>query len=354
MKETKSKTRRKAKTNAISKPRSQRRSAPKASPILTAVPVTSAEAREIVRRNVLDLANVLNTEPPIRDHVLPGLPLGELGVVLAPGGVGKSFFMLQNAVSVAVGEDRPNFWGSVDGPAEIKSGGVFFLSLEDDADEMHRRICAAARGLSPAQIERLKANATFCCQYETFSVISKSRGKMEPSVWITALSEMLHATAIKPRLLVIDTLNRSLGGVSENNSTDMGYIVGVLRQLAKTQNVAICLIHHTSKKSQAASRLPKASDARGSSALTDNSRWVLNLVSWTGLRQSSEPNEGVAYLITKANYGPSIEVRFAQRGTDGVMTRVDLSNDTNPFLDNSNTAANTASNTAHTFGSLVN
>ena len=56
------------------------------------------------------------------DFVLPGLLVKTVSLLLGPGGVGKSNFALQNAISVAIGRDIFNLWGDPDNRYRIKKG----------------------------------------------------------------------------------------------------------------------------------------------------------------------------------------------------------------------------------------
>jgi len=50
-----------------------------------------------------------------------------------------------------------------------------------------------------------------------------------------------------PRLLVLDPYVRLQCGVDENHATEVAAILGSLRALSRTENVAIALVHHTRK-----------------------------------------------------------------------------------------------------------
>lgn len=67
---------------------------------------------------------------------------------------------------------------------------------------------------------------------------------------------------LKPRLLVLDPLVR-LHSLDENNATDIASLLGWLRALARTHQLAIVVVHHMSKKS----RRQLGQSLRGSSDL---------------------------------------------------------------------------------------
>ncbi|MBA4457419.1 AAA family ATPase, partial [Cylindrospermopsis raciborskii CS-506_B] len=74
------------------------------------------------------------------DFVLPGLLVKTVSLLLGPGGVGKSNFALQNAISVAIGRDIFNLWGDPDNRYRIKKGKVIYLSVEDGEDVLTERL----------------------------------------------------------------------------------------------------------------------------------------------------------------------------------------------------------------------
>jgi hypothetical protein len=67
---------------------------------------------------------------------------------------------------------------------------------------------------------------------------------------------------LKPRLLILDPLVR-LHSLDENNATDIASLLGWLRALARTHQLAIVVVHHMSKKS----RRQLGQSLRGSSDL---------------------------------------------------------------------------------------
>src|SRR5690554_4165923 len=85
------------------------------------------QSEKVSKLAMAGLANVQNEDPIHLDFVLPLLLVGTVGLLVAPGGTGKSTMLLQIAANVALGKDREGFF---DG-AEIEPGGVAILNLED-------------------------------------------------------------------------------------------------------------------------------------------------------------------------------------------------------------------------------
>ena len=72
--------------------------------------------------------------PPRRWLLHNTLPLGKVGMLVAPGGTGKSFFSIQLAVAVATGVRLADHW-EVD-----EVGSSLILCAEEDDDDLHHRL----------------------------------------------------------------------------------------------------------------------------------------------------------------------------------------------------------------------
>lgn len=73
-------------------------------------------------------------------------------------------------------------------------------------------------------------------------------------------------TEAKPRLVVVDTLARSMAGAEENSNSDMGMVTKALDRLKEASDGTVLVIAHTDKGNN---------DARGASAIEDNADFVL-------------------------------------------------------------------------------
>jgi RecA-family ATPase len=124
-------------------------------------------------------------------------------------------------------------------------------------------------------------------------------------------------------LIIIDTLNRSLGDANENNASSMGTIQEVLKGVAETFRASVLLLHHTVKGTGDNESGLRQDAARGSGASSANCRWQANMI----LETSSEPAdllEGpqpdrIGYVISKANYGQKPGKRVLIRMKNGVL-----------------------------------
>ena len=172
----------------------------------------------------LDTAHMLRTPPPPVPWVIePILAKGHLTCVAGPEGEGKSLLSLALGCSLAGGEPLAGF-----APAE--EGRVVVIDAENGTGEIHRRV--RALGLT----DRATDSITF------FAAEAVDLRKDLEDLAALVDNE-------KPVLLVLDSF-RSLWGGDENNSDEVAPVLDGLRNLGRSRNVAILLLHHTRKDGQ--------------------------------------------------------------------------------------------------------
>lgn len=101
-------------------------------------PVSTSMPKDLPKLPALVNAGALleSAPPPRVDFVLPGLPAGQVGLLVGGDGAGKSGLALQIALSVACG--IPTCGGVLAAPAG--TGRVVMIMGEDDIDEFHRSL----------------------------------------------------------------------------------------------------------------------------------------------------------------------------------------------------------------------
>lgn len=267
----------------------------------------------------LDVRRMLTTPPAHVDEVLPGFQRGTVGAVVAPGGVGKSFFMLQNAVSITVGKDLFGLWGTPEAATSITKGSVWMISAEDGEAVFHKRLHSVATGLKADQFSAVKTGLKVFVP-SGFHLTTKTSKGLTLSPWIDVLRQSLISVKIKPRLIVIDTLNKSLGAANENSASHMGMVFSGLSEIAATFGVSILVVHHASRVANANNVTPDKIASRGSTAVVDSCRWVLNMTKWETGDDDQPGGIGVMTMVTKCNYGEGGVRRELRRGVNGVLT----------------------------------
>lgn len=287
---------------------------------------TGAKVRT-ARINKFDAATVSTTDllkgrAAPHDFVLPCFLIGTVGQIVAAGGVGKSYFALQNAISVAIGCDVFGFWTDKGVSFKMKRGRVIYISAEDGRGVVQQRLKDACRGLTHTQRKYIRQNFELVCPSD-FSIVRKANGVLVPSDWIEDMRASLAKRQEKPRLIIIDTLNRTLGDANENNASSMGTVQDVLKGVAETFQSAILLLHHTVKGSGDSESGLRQDAARGSGAGTNNCRWQANMVLEAGRDQSDpledQPLDRISFVISKANYDSKPGVGTLVRQHNGVL-----------------------------------
>ena len=255
----------------------------------------------------LDIKAMLNTQPEPFDFVLPALVAGTVGLILSPGGVGKSYFMLIAAISIAVGVD---FLGL----GKLKMGRVVIVAAEDPALAIHHRIKAIQEHLclSEEQSDLLDANLHI---YPTigFDIDVMDRDCLQ---WLKDISA-------GARLVVLDTLTR-VHSIDENKASDAKSVMFAFEKLA-CGGPAVVLPHHISKSATTNESTDNAQAARGSSVWPDNSRWssFISVMSKTEAKALNiDEGKRTKYLkwnVSKQSYAAPMPDLWLERMKGGVL-----------------------------------
>ena len=149
------------------------------------------------------------------------IPMHDLTVVWGKPKSGKTFWVLDLAMHVAAGLRYRN--------KETVSGPVIYLTLEGGW-EFGARAHAAGRA-SGADV----TSVPFFCSVDrrTFTKVGGADG----------LIKEIQNTNVRPVLIVLDTLNRSLDG-SENSDEDMTHYTKCAEAICDAFECAVIIIHH--------------------------------------------------------------------------------------------------------------
>ncbi len=248
--------------------------------------------------------NVFGVEPPPRQWLLErpnpqtngatrmgALQLGKTGLLVSPGGVGKTLALLQLAISVATG--RP--W--LDHFTTPNPGRVLIALGEEDADEIHRRAYSVARAMRLTDEQVALAGRNIVAMPLAgmhMAIVESAGGRTTETPMLDALRKKLGDG--EWRLVILDPLSRFAGGDTEKDNAAATRFVEAIESLAKMGGrPSVIVAHHTSKPPRGDGKPARASanDARGASGLIAGVRWVANLESVKG---------GAQLTITKSNY----------------------------------------------------
>ena len=172
--------------------------------------------------------------PPPRPLIAGLLDLDSLAALYGPPAAGKSFLAIDWALSVATG----SWWFG----QAVEKGPVLYVVAE------------GASGVGPRVAAWQHARRT----YSTGDIhwLTEAVNLTQPA-WVDAAVTIVED--LQPRLVVIDTLARSMAGADENSAKDMGLVIDAAERIKRAAGCCVLLVHHTGKA--------KDAGLRGSSAL---------------------------------------------------------------------------------------
>lgn len=176
-------------------------------------------------------ANELDIQLPEHSWLIHSIwSYGAVGIIGGPAKCCKSWLGIDMAVSVASGSPCL-------GRFEVQRPGPALIFMAEDA------ICAVR-----SRIEALCAHRQLDIDRLNLYVITASTLRLD----LIRDQKRLQATlaAFKPRLLLLDPLVR-LHRLDENSATDISNLLGFVREMQRSYDTAIVLVHHTSKKQYA-------------------------------------------------------------------------------------------------------
>lgn len=268
-----------------------------------------------------DISLLLRTSPPARRWLLQDmLPTGIVGMIVAPGGTGKSQFVLQLGVTVATGIPLCGVWSG------IERGKALLLLAEDEIDEVHRRLDRIIAELSPdypAMTSDLRHGLLIKPLTATNNLMTRAsrHGDVEATDFVDRL--LLTVAGIDDlKLIVIDPASRFRGG-NENSADDVTRFIEQLERLRQETGATVLVCHHANKASMNETTGVRGQAAtRGSSAMTDGVRWQMNLsaVPKKTLQGLDASKRYLNAELTKSNYGPPIDPEILIRKPNGYLT----------------------------------
>lgn len=187
---------------------------------------------------------------------------GFLSGLLAPGATGKTALRTLQYLALATG--RP-----LTGQHVFRRCRVLLLSLEDDDNELQRRLAAARihHGIEPADLK----GWLFCATPKGIRFADMKDGTMARGPLEAMLRQVIAQRQID--LVGLDPFVK-LHGMDENSNTAMNFVSELLVKLAIDMNIAVDVPHHTKKGLQTAG---DADAGRGASAARDAGRLMYTL-----------------------------------------------------------------------------
>jgi RecA-family ATPase len=280
---------------------------------------TAPAARELKLNDPADFAGV--PIPPREWHVLHRIPAATVTLLSGDGGTGKSTIALQLIVATGYGDE----WL---GARVDKQGPAWFLSAEEDDDEIRRRL-GAILDHQRRNLEDLKGRGVRWSCLDDASEYSEGdavlgaadrTGRVNSTPLYAAL--LARAVAERPAAIVIENA-ADVFAIDEINRSQVRQAVALLRRLAKRSGAAVILISHPS--------LYGLNSGSGTSGSTQWSNAVRSRLYFAAVKKSDDDETDICELtVKKANYGPTgeaVRVRWHQglfiaAGSVGTLERV--------------------------------
>lgn len=196
----------------------------------------------------------------------------DVGVVCAPGGVGKTTMLLHEGICIALG--RP-VWGM---PVHA-TGWVLFVTNEDPRERLAARLREIMRAMGLTEEEQRRVREAFIPLDVTGTGTKLTFLDDGNIVWTSLAKDLADCYRDDPPdLIIFDPLvsfGASEGLVNDNEQA----LVNVARHLVRELGCCVRYVHHVGKVNARAQTTDQYS-GRGGSALPDGCRMVAVLAAW--------------------------------------------------------------------------
>lgn len=173
-------------------------------------------------------ASDLKKLPPIEWIIEGEIPARGITVLFGPSGSGKSFIALDYALRIA--QESPVLYMAGEGEYGYQQRVAAWVKHHQKSEGQLFMVIGAVQFLESGDLAEFQ-NAV---------------------------------AALRPKLVIVDTLARSMVGSDENSTRDMGMFMQACEDIKRKQDTAVMLVHHTNKggvMERGSSALRGASDA---------------------------------------------------------------------------------------------
>lgn len=248
------------------------------------------------------------------DCIVENYLFADVGVLFAPGGVGKTTLVLYESICIALGLPLYDL--------EVKKPGPVMILTAEDSREMLiarlRAICAAME-LSYPQIRTVRERVQI--SDVTGSGLRLTRVIDDVVLPTASVDEIADKCAASPPVLIVIDPAVSFGvGESRVNDAEQG-LIEAARRLRNRLNCCVRYIHHTGKTNGKEKSLDQYS-GRGGSAFSDGARMVHVMQPLTGKEWRERTGQDLAMGETglilarpKMSYSPpQAEILIRRKG----------------------------------------
>ena len=201
------------------------------------MPASSGEPQP---EDFLDIRATLASEPAPLDFVTPDLLAG-VGGIVSLGAAGVSMLTSQIGVSIAGGLDH---WGLI---GENPTPGYKLLIAAEDPEVVLIHRLRSMKKSRPAAFgeEEPSPRQILVLQGAGFNFGFWNGRTFEPSDFLDNLAA--DVSALRPRLVLLNTLNCCSGEIPENDTAAMSSVLSSLQTVLKPTESASLFLHQTSK-----------------------------------------------------------------------------------------------------------
>lgn len=267
---------------------------------------------------------------PDRDFIKPGFAVGNVGSRIAMGGVGKTWFSLQEAVAIAT--------GSIFCGHQYKRGAVIYLSAEEQRPEIRARAKSIFDNLGMDREMVAMGKQNLKCWYLFGTGPNLLEFVDDTYLFEEGLTRLIKKyqpfyEGDKLRLIVFDTLRR-FSQAEENSTNEMTNVLTRIESIAKKFDCACIFLHHMNKASSIRGEAFIQQSARGASVLTDNIRYQeylqvmsKDMANKLGIVENGrvsnpigeEYQRFIEWGVAKQNSGCTVKPIWLERRMDGTL-----------------------------------
>jgi RecA-family ATPase len=220
--------------------------------------------------------------PPRVWNVDNYLPHREPGLIFGNGGEGKTTIALQLAAAKSAQTD----WLGL----KTRPGRTLFLSVEDDRDELHRRLDCIRADLNLKWSNIADVHLwPLVGEDATLGAYSKSQGRVISTPLLKELEERIRDTMIDT--VILDTLSDVFSG-DENDKQQSRAFINILKGVGFSTDTSMLALAHPSLSGMASGTGTSGSVGWNNTARV---RLYFRSIGDTGIRKLQ---------VMKANYGP--------------------------------------------------
>ncbi len=244
----------------------------------------------------------LSSDKPSEERapkVLGELAEGEVGMIAAPGGSGKTYLALEAGIAVA---SNIACWSN--SVSAQQWGGVFYFSNEESQARLSRRYASISEKLNALSAPFYAFDSKQCAS------LFEKEGRIHAIQ--SVLRRYCHSgNEPHPKLIIIDPLKDFIEG-SENCPEATAQTMRQLRELAIKFSCAVLLVHHCNQEGSKNGAGLKVSTIRGHGNLVDYCRAI-----WMVCNAGSKYGTYARYMrLAKNSHGP-----------EGKRTTITMAND---------------------------